>query len=264
MGNENTTLQVEQFQPTSTELTFGNKTDFEHAQRVAKMLATSSLIPKEYQNNIPNTMIALEMANRIGANPMMVMQNLYVVHGKPSWSGSFVIAALNSCGRFTPIRFEITGQGDTLACRAYANDKITGERLNGSLVTMAMAKAEGWVDKAGSKWKTMPEQMIQYRSGAFFGRVYAPDVLMGMPTEDEVTDFTVMSSHEQESQINRLLDNSTLDERQRSIITFKLNNGISQSEAYEIMADLKNSQLPAGDRAQMNATDAKNAVAALL
>ena len=162
---------------------------FEHAQRVAKMLSTSSLIPKDFQGNIQNTMIALEMANRIGASPLMVMQNLYIVHGKPSWSSTFIIAALNACGRFSPVRFEVTGEGESLACYAWCYENQTKEKLVGPTVTMKMAKAEGWVDKNGSKWKTMPELMIRYRAAAFFGRLYAPDIMMGMHTMEETIDI---------------------------------------------------------------------------
>lgn len=162
---------------------------FEHAQRVAKMLSTSTLIPKDFQGNIQNTMIALEMATRIGASPLMVMQNLYIVHGKPSWSSTFIIAALNSCGRFSPVRFEVSGSGDTLTCYAWCFENKTNDKLIGPSVNMAMAKAEGWLDKSGSKWKTMPELMIRYRSAAFFGRLYAPDIMMGMQSMEEVIDI---------------------------------------------------------------------------
>lgn len=161
---------------------------FDHAQRVAKMLCSSSLIPKEYQNNIQNTMIALEMANRIGASPLMVMQNLYIVHGKPSWSSTFIIASINSCRKFSPLRFELTGEGDTMACFAWAYEVSTQDKLTGPTVTMKMAKAEGWVAKNGSKWQTMPELMIRYRAAAFFGRLYAPEIMMGMQTMEEVID----------------------------------------------------------------------------
>jgi len=167
---------------------FSDTQAFEHAQRVAKMLSSSTLIPKEYQNNIQNTMIALEIANRTGASPLMVMQNLYVVHGKPSWSSTFIVAAINSCGKFSPLRYELTGTGKDLACMAWATDKATGERLDGVRITMAMAEAEGWVSKSGSKWKTMPELMIRYRAAAFFGRLYAPEMMLGMHTVDEVED----------------------------------------------------------------------------
>lgn len=170
--------------------TFGNANNFEHSQRVAKMLASSSLIPKDYQGNIQNTMIALEMSNRIGASPLMVMQNLYIVHGKPSWSSSFIIAAINATKKFTPLRFLITGEGKTLTCIAWALENGTNERLESPKVTMEMAEAEGWVNKNGSKWKTMPDLMIRYRAATFFGRLYAPEVLMGMMSSDEVVDIT--------------------------------------------------------------------------
>ncbi len=162
---------------------------FEHAQRVAKMLSSSNLIPENYRGNIQNTMIAMEMANRIGASPLMVMQNLYIVQGKPSWSSSFIIASLNACKRFSPIRFESSGEGDEYGFTAWAYDLATNEKLVGPKVTWAMAKAEGWLNKAGSKWKTMPELMFRYRAAAFFGRLYAPDILMGMQTSEEVQDI---------------------------------------------------------------------------
>lgn len=53
---------------------------------------------------------------------------------------------------------------------------------------MEMAKAEGWVGKSGSKWKTMPELMIRYRAAAFWGRLYVPEIMMGMHTMEEIED----------------------------------------------------------------------------
>lgn len=161
---------------------------FEHAQRVAKAFSSSNLVPKEYQNNIPNTLIAMEMAQRIGATPLMVMQNLNIIHGKPSWSSTFIISAINSCGRFAPLRFTMDGEGDQYGCTAWTYGK-DGEKLSGPKVTLEMVKAEGWLSKPNSKWKTMPELMFRYRAAAFFGRLYAPDILMGMHTIEETLDM---------------------------------------------------------------------------
>jgi hypothetical protein len=159
---------------------------FEHAQRIAKVLSSSDLVPTQYKNNVANTLVALEMANRMGASPLMVMQNLHIIHGRPSWGSSFIIASLNSCGRFSTLRFV----GDANKCKAVATDKQTGEVLEGPTVSLEMAKAEGWLTKTGSKWITMPELMLKYRAAAFFGRLYAPEVLMGMQTSEEVIDIT--------------------------------------------------------------------------
>ncbi len=169
---------------------FSNSATFEHAQRVAKMLSSSELIPQAYRGNVQNTMIALELANRIGASPLQVMQNLYIVQGKPSWSSSFIIAAINACRKFSPLRFEVSGEGESLTCVAWAYDLANGDKLEGPMITMQMAKEEGWLGKAGSKWKTMPSLMIRYRAAAFFGRLYAPEILMGMQTMEEVVDVT--------------------------------------------------------------------------
>ena len=169
---------------------FSNAASFESAQRMALALVSSNIVPEQYRgkDNIGNAIVALEMAQRIGASPLAVMQNLNIIHGRPSWSSTFIIAALNSCGRFAPIRFEVTGDGDDRSCIAWTTDK-TGERLEGPPASIAMAKAEGWYAKNGSKWKTMPELMLRYRAAAFFGRLYAPDVLNGMHATEEVEDI---------------------------------------------------------------------------
>ena len=49
---------------------------FELAQRKAKIYAQSDLVPKEYRDNIGNVLIAQNMAARMGADTLMVMQNL--------------------------------------------------------------------------------------------------------------------------------------------------------------------------------------------
>lgn len=171
---------------------FGTLAGFELIQRAAKLLSVSSLVPKDYQNNIPNCVNALNMANRIGADPIAVMQNLYNVHGKPTWSAQFLIATFNTCGRFSAIRYKFTGQPktDSYGCIAYAVELATGETLEGAEVTIGLAKQEGWYDKAGSKWKTMPQQMLMYRSASWFVRAYAPELAMGLHTTDEVEDFS--------------------------------------------------------------------------
>lgn len=186
---------------------------FEHAQRVAKMLAQSKLIPENYQGKIENCLIAMEMANRIGASPMAVMQNLHIIQGRPSWSSPFIIASLNSCGRFHPLRFRQVGahDKDSYGYEAFTQTK-TGDEVVGPAVTWAMVKAEGWFDKKDkfgnyiSKWRTMPELMFRYRAAAFFGRLYAPDILMGMQTAEEVVDITpeIVEDHKEDKEKERL------------------------------------------------------------
>jgi hypothetical protein len=170
---------------------FFDAAGFELMQRVSKAFATSTLVPKDYQGNLANTMVALNMAQRLGADPLMVMQNLHIIHGRPGWSAQFLIATFNNCGRFSAIRYRWRGTDGKpdWACQAYATERATGDEIASSWISLGMAKAEGWSTKAGSKWITMPEQMMMYRSAAFLVRAYAPELSMGLHTVDEIRDM---------------------------------------------------------------------------
>jgi hypothetical protein len=163
---------------------------FEEAQRIAKALASSTLIPPQFQGQqgFANCLVALEIANRMRMSPFQVMQNLHIIHGRPSWSSQFIIGLINGCGRFSPLRYEIKGEGDSMACHCEATELSSGKDLKGPTVSMAMAKKEGWATKSGSKWQTMPELMIRYRAAAFWGRLYIPELLVGIQTQEEVLD----------------------------------------------------------------------------
>lgn len=163
---------------------------FELLQRVAKAFAASTLVPAHYQGNLANCMIALNIARRLKADELMVMQNLYIVHGSPGWSAKFLIACVNTCGRFSALRYEWKGTpgADDFGCRAWAIERETDERLNGVWIDWKMVKAEGWSKKSGSKWLTMPDQMFVYRAAAFWQRAYAPEISMGLNTAEEMAD----------------------------------------------------------------------------
>lgn len=198
--------ETELMQHTPEQSTFSLQS-FEHAQRVAKMLASSDLIPKAYQGRVDNVMIAMEMANRMQISPLMVMQNLYVVKGMPGWSGKFVIASINGSKRFTKdLDFDISGTGDEYGYTAFTFDK-DGVMKQGTKVDWKMVKGEGWLNKDGSKWKTMPEQMFKYRAAAFFGNAYCPDLLMGMQTAEEIQDAVTVEPVIDVEELQKLLDN---------------------------------------------------------
>ena len=160
-------------------------------QSVAEFLSKSTIIPAAYQGKPANCFVALEFAQRIGCNAMLVMQNLDIISGKPSWSSKFMVAVSNECGKYSPIRYEMSGtEGeDDWGCRAYMTELATGEKLIGPKVTIKMAKDEGWYGKAGSKWKTIPELMLHYRAAAFLIRTYAPELTMGIHTSEEREDM---------------------------------------------------------------------------
>jgi len=169
----------------------GGAQAFEVAQRMAKALASSSLVPEAYRGNIANVMVAMEYANRLGASVLAVMQNLDVIHGRPALRATFLVGTGNASGRFSPIRYRWQGEEgtDSWGCRAVAVDRETGEECVGPLITIGLAKAEGWYSKSGSKWRTIPELMLMYRAGAWWARVYCPELALGLHTTDEIEDM---------------------------------------------------------------------------
>ncbi|AOY96926.1 hypothetical protein BKK79_35965 [Cupriavidus sp. USMAA2-4] len=212
---------------------FATSQSFELMQRAANLLASSTLVPAAYRkviekldkygnvkesrenpNALANAVVALNMAQRMGADPLMVMQNLYIVEGRPSWSSQWIIAAVNGCGRFSPLRFDIKALGKKTVertetvwengnrsmvtkkvdiidkvCVAWAIERETQERLESPPVTIEMAVKEGWYTKTGSKWQTMDEVMLRYRTASFFGKLYAPELLMGLQSVEEAQEI---------------------------------------------------------------------------
>lgn len=170
---------------------WNDSTMLEQAWKCAGFLAQSALVPETtYQKQPHNCLIALDLSNRSGMSPLTVMQNLYIVKGKPAWAGQFAIALVNGSRRFAkPLRPVFFGEPNTMSWGCYMETyDYDGNKVEGAKITMQMAKDEGWIDKSGSKWKTMPEQMLMYRAGAFFARVHCPDVLYGVQTKEEVND----------------------------------------------------------------------------
>ena len=189
---ENTNLTVQQESNTPVMAGFGTAAGFELMQRMANMFSQSTLVPDNFRGNqnMGNCVIALNMAQRMNADPLMVMQNLYVVYGNPSWSSKFLIATFNQCGRYSSIKYKAIGKKgtDTEGVIAYATELATGDVIIGPEITIELAKSEGWFSKKGSKWPTMTDMMLRYRAAAWLIRTTAPELSMGLQTQEEIYD----------------------------------------------------------------------------
>ena len=217
---------VAQPTPSSAVVNFFDPTQFETMQRVCKMFASSELVPDMYKASdknpiekaVSNCMIAIEIAQRIGASPLMVMQNMVPIYGKPSWSSKFLVATVNTCGRFNPLQYRFAEKGMLgmveytdyewqggrkvavqkqfdgkkimdIECVAYTSAKGSDQVLESSPVSIRLSIQEGWYTKNGSKWQTMTKQMLMYRAASFWTSAYAPELSMGMRTVEEQQDI---------------------------------------------------------------------------
>lgn len=205
---------------------FFDPVQFDAMQRACNLFANSDLVPDMYKVSeknpkgkaIANCMIAIEIAGRIGASPLMVMQNMVPIYGRPSWSSKFLVATVNTCGRFNPLQYRFTEKGMLgmvdytdyewngrskqavqkqfdgkaimdIECVAYTTAKGSDQVLESSPVSVRLAIQEGWYTKNGSKWRTMTKQMLMYRAASFWTSAYAPELSMGMRTVEEQQDI---------------------------------------------------------------------------
>lgn len=195
---------------------FTSKDSYTLLWNMASMFSKSEIVPKQFQGekHIGDCAIAINMAQRMGADPMMLMQNMYVVYNNPSFSSKFLIATFNQCGRYSSIKYKATGEKgkDTWGCIAYTAELNTGEIIEGPEVTIGMAKKEGWY--SNTKWQNMPEQMLRYRSAAFLIRTTAPEISMGLQTVEEIHDIAekdITPVAKPTTEISRNMASETID-----------------------------------------------------
>ena len=169
---------------------YSSSDTFQLAFQMAKGLSQSTLVPQQFQNNPANCLIALEQSNRLNISPMAVMQNLYIVQGKPSFSSSFIIGLINASGKYDmELQFdEEEKDGKPYACTCWT--ELNGRKVTGIKITMDMAEKEGWSKKNGSKWVTIPQVMLRYRAASFFARMNCPELSIGLYSKEELDDFT--------------------------------------------------------------------------
>ncbi len=230
----------------TTSVNFFDPNQFAVVQRMSNLFASSALVPDTYQvakvgkeQAVANCVIALDIATRIGASPLMVMQNLVIIYGRPSWSSKFLISTVNTCGRFEPLKFRFTEKGKMgkfnyieyekkwvnnpngkgyykteaitkefdgtkimdIECVAYTTTKGGKDVLESSPISLRMAVDEGWYTKNGSKWRTMPKQMLMYRAASFWTSAYAPELSMGMRTVEETQDIVYVEAEDVTGQV---------------------------------------------------------------
>lgn len=177
---------------------FNSMHAFGVAQRMATMLASSSIVPNDYRTDfqdkdgnwlhnpsaVGNAFIAIELANRLNTSPILIMQQVDMIHGRPALRGTLLIGLVNASGQFSPLMFESRGEAGgkdaSYGYRAVATNLATGERCEGPWIDWAMVRAEKWPEKRGSKWNTMPEQMFRYRAASFWSRIFAPHITLGL------------------------------------------------------------------------------------
>lgn len=190
-NKEQTALSVKEPTQNPNAVTMWNDAKlYNQSLAMAQTLSKSEIIPQSYKGKPADCLIAIDIANRLGLSPAIVMQNSQCVRGNFTWKGSACKAMIDGCGRYQKTRYVYVGEEgkDSYGCYLEAIDN-DGDIIKGVPVTIAMAKKEGWYNKDGSKWQTMSDLMLKYRAAAFFMRTECASIAMGFLTKEEVEDI---------------------------------------------------------------------------
>ncbi len=156
--------------------------DLEEAMRFADLLSKSSVVPKDYQGNPGNVIVAVQWGAEIGLPPLQAMQSIAVINGRPSIWGDAMLALVRASGLLEYIREDITEDGATCTLKRRGEDEVV------RIFTKEDAKVAGLLGKQGP-WQTAPKRMMQMRARAFALRDVFTDVLRGVYVAEEAQDL---------------------------------------------------------------------------
>lgn len=158
--------------------------NLEEAFKFAEILSKSKLVPKDFEGNQGNILVAIQWGAELGLQPMQAMQNIAVINGRPSLWGDSVIALVKASPLCEYVVEDVTDTAAT--CRV----KRRGEPEQVRTFTTEDAKKAGLYGKQGP-WTQYPKRMMQMRARSWALRDVFPDVLRGMPVAEELMDMPV-------------------------------------------------------------------------
>lgn len=160
---------------------FLTPTNLQEAMQIADLLANSQIVPKDYQKNPGNILVAMQWGAEIGLQPLQAMQNIAVINGRPSLWGDAVLALVRSSGLLE--QFEETQTDEEATCVV----KRKGHKAVIKTFSKEDAKRAGLLSKQGP-WSQYPKRMMQMRARGYALRDEFTDILKGFGVAEEERD----------------------------------------------------------------------------
>lgn len=181
---------------------------FVQMQRAAQALMHSTVLPESIRGNTPeqcfsNLMVAFDLADRLRTTPISVTQCMSIVHGKILLEGKLVQAAIDNVLGIDLHPWWV-GERGTDGYRIFLSDKpwddFTDEQMAG-LKPGQSFRDRKVVDGSVGEWKTygkdgrtpkpawvgiQTQNQLLYRATREWARRYAPTIMLGVYTDDEI------------------------------------------------------------------------------
>ena len=158
----------------------------EEAMQFADTISQSKMLPKDYQGNSPNVLVAVQMGQEIGLPPLQAIQSIAVINGRPSIYGDAALAVVMARPDCDRLDEKVEGDGDNMVatCTVVRGTKRTVTQS----FSVEDAKRAGLWGKQGP-WSNYPKRMLQMRARGFALRDAFPDALRGLSFVEEVQDI---------------------------------------------------------------------------
>lgn len=220
---------------------FLTPTNLQEAMKIADLLANSQIVPKDYQKNPGNILVAMQWGAEIGLQPLQAMQNIAVINGRPSLWGDAVLALVRSSGLLE--QFEETQTEDEATCIV----KRKGHKAVIKTFSKEDAKRAGLLSKQGP-WSQYPKRMMQMRARGYALRDEFTDILKGFGVAEEERDKEIdvtpepsnIKKHQGASGLKAQLEHR---EKQEKVVdmapNFDVNGLINQINALSTIEELK-------------------------
>lgn len=167
---------------------------FEHCYRIARLMASASLIPdhlridSKTKQALPpevvaaNCFMVVNQAFRWEFDPFNVAPETYVVGGKLAFQGKLVAAAINArAGLEERLNYTFEGKPGTDDFAVTVSGRLKGEKVPRTVrVSVGQAKTQN------DMWKKDPEQKLIYTGAIKWARRHTPEIILGVLIEDEV------------------------------------------------------------------------------
>jgi hypothetical protein len=160
-------------------------TTLQEAMRFSDILASSTMVPRDFQGKPGNVLVAIQWGREVGLGPLQALQNIAVINGRPSIWGDAAIALVRGHPDCLSVQEGVEGEGD--ARQGWCEVTRRGEQPQRRTFSVADAKRAGLWGKSGP-WTQYPDRMLQLRARGFAIRDVFPDALRGVLTREEAED----------------------------------------------------------------------------
>jgi len=159
--------------------------DVDSMFRFARCYLQSGLAPTSYRKE-QQLVIVWAKAAELGLSPMQAIDGMTIINNRVGIMGDLALALVEASGNLQKKLVTYTGDGEDLECTILLKRKGRAEQTYS--FSVKEARAAGIYERS-TTWKAYPKRMTYYRALGFGLRDEFSDVLKGLKTVEELSDY---------------------------------------------------------------------------